>query len=297
MFKDGHRLLTRRASHLAAAIVLLFTICASAVPGAAESVRYISVQTGHSTVVPVDNMRRVAVGDADVVGVVAIGTSQLIINGKAPGHTSVFVWSGGTRSTYEVMVTNQVLDTVAQMLRAAISLPDVQVVSFGQSIMVRGSVADMAQFVQLNDIVDRFHEFAHENHASIVNAVTVSHSLESIQHEFAGTSGVSELAIEPDAKGNVIRKIDIGAEISGHTFVDGIIYVLRGQEKPNEDWRIARLDAREETPAVKDLADLLADPPVLHQARSGGPVSWTLDGDVLAYIDANVGPGSATSGS
>src|SRR5205807_5311432 len=57
-----------------------------------------------------------------------------------------------------------------------------------------------------------------------------------------------------DAKGSIIRKIDIGAEICGHTFVDGIIYVLRGQEKPNEDWRIARLDPREETPAVKDLA-------------------------------------------
>jgi sugar lactone lactonase YvrE len=57
-----------------------------------------------------------------------------------------------------------------------------------------------------------------------------------------------------DAKGNVIRKIDIGAEICGHTFVDGTIYVLRGQEKPNEDWRIARLDPTEETPAVKDLA-------------------------------------------
>lgn len=57
-----------------------------------------------------------------------------------------------------------------------------------------------------------------------------------------------------DAKGGVIRKIDIGAEICGHTFVDGTIYVLRGQEKPNEDWRIARLDPREETPEVKDLA-------------------------------------------
>jgi hypothetical protein len=57
-----------------------------------------------------------------------------------------------------------------------------------------------------------------------------------------------------DAKGNVIRKIDIGAEICGHTFVDGIIYVLRGVEKPNEDWRIARLDPTEDTPEVKDLA-------------------------------------------
>lgn len=57
-----------------------------------------------------------------------------------------------------------------------------------------------------------------------------------------------------DGKGNVVRKIDIGAEICGHAFVDGMIYVLRGAEKPNEDWRIARLDPREETPEIKDLA-------------------------------------------
>src|SRR3989440_8756050 len=57
-----------------------------------------------------------------------------------------------------------------------------------------------------------------------------------------------------DEKGNIIRMIDIGAEICGHTFVDGIIYVLRGQEKPNEDWRIARLDPSQEIPEIKDLA-------------------------------------------
>lgn len=57
-----------------------------------------------------------------------------------------------------------------------------------------------------------------------------------------------------DAGGNILRKIDIGAEICGHTFVDDLIYVLRGQEQPNEDWSIARLDPREETPKVEDLA-------------------------------------------
>jgi len=51
-----------------------------------------------------------------------------------------------------------------------------------------------------------------------------------------------------------MRVIDVGAEICGHTFVDEVIYVLRGVEKPNEDWRIARLDPREEKPIVEDLA-------------------------------------------
>jgi hypothetical protein len=57
-----------------------------------------------------------------------------------------------------------------------------------------------------------------------------------------------------DRSGNIIRIIDVGAEISGHVFVDGMIYVLRGREQPNEEWTIARLDPREETPEVKDIA-------------------------------------------
>ena len=57
-----------------------------------------------------------------------------------------------------------------------------------------------------------------------------------------------------DEAGHIARKIDIGAEICGHTFVDEMIYVLRGKEKPDEEWRIARLDPGEEKPAVEDLA-------------------------------------------
>ena len=57
-----------------------------------------------------------------------------------------------------------------------------------------------------------------------------------------------------DASGNILRAIDVGAEICGHVFVDGLIYVLRGTEKPDEDWRIGRLDPRQESPGIEDLA-------------------------------------------
>jgi hypothetical protein len=57
-----------------------------------------------------------------------------------------------------------------------------------------------------------------------------------------------------DNEGKINRVIDVGAEICGHTFVDRTIYVLRGSEKPTEDWRIARIDPTKETPEVKDLA-------------------------------------------
>jgi hypothetical protein len=57
-----------------------------------------------------------------------------------------------------------------------------------------------------------------------------------------------------DAGGNILREINVGAEICGHVFVDGLIYVLRGVEKPNEIWHIARLDPGQETPKVENVA-------------------------------------------
>jgi len=57
-----------------------------------------------------------------------------------------------------------------------------------------------------------------------------------------------------DGSGNIIRAIDIGAEVSGHVFVDGLIYVLRGTEQNGERWTIARLDPRQDAPEVEDIA-------------------------------------------
>jgi hypothetical protein len=70
-----------------------------------------------------------------------------------------------------------------------------------------------------------------------------------------------ERILQMDDKGNIQREINVGAEICGHTCVDGLIYVLRGRENkdvPNktEEWRIARLDPRKESPAVEDLASV-----------------------------------------
>jgi hypothetical protein len=64
-----------------------------------------------------------------------------------------------------------------------------------------------------------------------------------------------------DDSGNISRTVNVGAEICGHTFADGLLYVLRGQENkgvPNkaEEWRIARLNPGDKTPKVEDLASI-----------------------------------------
>jgi hypothetical protein len=57
-----------------------------------------------------------------------------------------------------------------------------------------------------------------------------------------------------DTNGNIVRVIDVDAEVSGHAFVNGMVYVLRGTEQNGESWTIARLNPREEKPEVKDIA-------------------------------------------
>jgi hypothetical protein len=79
-----------------------------------------------------------------------------------------------------------------------------------------------------------------------------------------------------DEKGNVVRTINVGAEICGHVFANGLIYMLRGTEnvprpqyasgpptpsrfksgakEGTEQWWIAAIDPREQTPNIRDLA-------------------------------------------
>lgn len=175
---------------------------------AAETLSLLSVQSGHSVVVQTHGLSRVAVGDGRIAGVLPIGTTQLVINGKAPGRTTIFVWESGHRATYEITVTEQSMDDLAQMLRTSIDLPNVQVYSFRNSVVVRGYVADGAQFANLNDVLGRFGEYAKKQSYSIVNAVTVTHQLGDLQHELSSIPGASDARVDVDGKGDVI--------VSGH---------------------------------------------------------------------------------
>jgi Flp pilus assembly secretin CpaC len=179
-------------------------ILACAAPVSADSVTLLSIQSGHSILLKAEGLTRVAVGDGRIAGIVPVGTSQVVVNGKAPGHTTVFIWAGGRRETYEVTVTEQQLDDLAQMLRSAISAPSVQVVSFDHSIVVRGSVSDGAQFQQINNIIARFEPVMKAQEAVLVNAVTISQNLGNLQHAIENIPGASDIHVDPDGKGNVI---------------------------------------------------------------------------------------------
>lgn len=89
--------------------------------------------------------------------------------------------------------------------------------------------------------------------------------------------------LQLDASGDVVRTIAVCAEICGHVFARGMIYVLRGTEEGEESWRIARLNASSENPEIEDLAR------VPFQCRSltfDGEQFWTnhrAAGEIVAF--------------
>jgi hypothetical protein len=57
-----------------------------------------------------------------------------------------------------------------------------------------------------------------------------------------------------DRDGQIARSVDIDGEVSGHAYVNGKIYVLRGTEQNGEKWRIGQFDPTDDRPTVKDIA-------------------------------------------
>lgn len=175
---------------------------------AASKLFDVTLASGHSMVLDTPALRRLAVGDARIASVVAIGTAQVLISGKAPGQTSVIVWSAGVQRTYEVAVTEQALDSIAKMLRASLTEPDVSVIDFDHSIVVRGTVENAVRFARLGDVLSRFEKLETSRKYSVVNAVTVAHPLGDLYANVFRVMGTNDVKVNPDAKGNVI--------VSGH---------------------------------------------------------------------------------
>jgi pilus assembly protein CpaC len=190
---------------------LTFVAFNCAVPGIAQeaapvqpAATVIYVPTGESTTVPVAGITRVAVGDARIAGVVPVGGNELLVNGKAHGHTTILVWRGAKQSAYEVYVTEQRLDDYARVIRNAIDEPLVVVFVAKDSIVVSGTVDDVTRFQRVSDVVSRFSNLGKDEKFDVVNAVTVSAQLGVLQKSIDEVPGLDGVHVDLDGKGNVV---------------------------------------------------------------------------------------------
>ena len=109
------------------------------------------VSVGRSVLVDAAHpVQRVAVGSSDVAEATAVSPTEVMVNGKAAGETSLIIWQAdGVRQFFDLQVrpsngaTNEELDGVRRELRLELVGQPVQVTTDNGLVFLRGTVNDL----------------------------------------------------------------------------------------------------------------------------------------------------------
>jgi pilus assembly protein CpaC len=92
------------------------------------------------------NIQRISLANGDLAEAVAVNPREVLINGKAPGETSLIIWQqGGPRLLFDLAVraSNNKRDNVRAQLAQELPGQDVSVDLEGESVFLRGTAQDL----------------------------------------------------------------------------------------------------------------------------------------------------------
>lgn len=98
---------------------------------------------------------RVAVANPDVANVQVVPPSHVLVNGKAPGITTLIIWVDGKRRYYDVVVTLN-LSLVEQAMKEISPNDNIMVKAMQNSITLSGTVTDPSLLARAADVARAF---------------------------------------------------------------------------------------------------------------------------------------------
>src|SRR5262245_58988102 len=90
-----------------------------------------------------DETSRVSVSDATIADAVVVSAHDVVLNGKAPGSTTILIWHGDFVSPYQITVVPD-LSEVQKQLRASFPNERIDASSSKDAIVLSGTVSDPA---------------------------------------------------------------------------------------------------------------------------------------------------------
>ncbi len=120
-------------------------------PTSQDSANDLSVAVGKSVVLDLARqVKQIVVGIGDIAEATAVSPTQVLVNGKAPGETSLILWDvSGGRQFFNVTVrpstyaTNDRLTGIRRELRTELPGQDLRVSEENGNIFLRGTVRDL----------------------------------------------------------------------------------------------------------------------------------------------------------
>jgi pilus assembly protein CpaC len=111
----------------------------------------LSVTVGKSALVDFTKpITRVAIGTAEIAEATAVSPSEVMVNGRAPGNTSLIVWQqGGGRQFFNITVhpshaaADDAMASLRRELKLAMPAENINIASENNLVVLRGTVKDL----------------------------------------------------------------------------------------------------------------------------------------------------------
>ena len=117
-----------------------------------QEIRKVNLTAGRSTVMPTDfNITRIAVTNPAIADVVVVQPREMLIDGKAPGTVSLFVWGVGHREQFDLVVEPAVTN-LEQQLRALFPAEDIRINVSDEAIILSGQVSNNRVMLRAGEI-------------------------------------------------------------------------------------------------------------------------------------------------
>ncbi len=114
---------------------------------ASPSISTVSVMVNKSVVLENSaGVKRISITNSDIAEAVAASTTEVLLNGKAPGDTTLILWDQtGKRTMFDVHVlpNDRKLEMVREQLAAELPGQDISITFEGGTALLRGTVNDL----------------------------------------------------------------------------------------------------------------------------------------------------------
>jgi len=115
----------------------------------------LAVALHQSLVLSFDGVERLAVANPEIADVAVAGSNEIIVIGKAPGVTTLHVWSRGTRLSYVVEVSPDDSGLGAE-IKGVLGYKDVEVSVVNKNVILQGMVRDQNEKNRAEKVASAF---------------------------------------------------------------------------------------------------------------------------------------------
>ena len=121
------------------ATILLLGWILFLIPSFAAAADVTGVAVNQSRILSVNGVSRVAIANPDIADVMVVSGSEVLLIGKAPGVTTLHLWTVKGRTTYQVEVASDDIP-IANEIKNILKLNELQVSKIGKTIILEGKV-------------------------------------------------------------------------------------------------------------------------------------------------------------